>query len=126
MSKGTKRSIIFLTTIDNTADKSLTELIERNFGANTRINFLKSPKIYSTTNGLADKIRQFKGVGTVVAIQDNFDSEKLETAAKTGICFAVVFKNESGEWEGYYIGSPDKKSPFANRTKKAEKEAVAA
>jgi hypothetical protein len=126
MSKGNKRSVVFLTTIDNTADKSLMDFIERNFGTNTKINFLRSPKVYSNANGLADKIKNYDGIGTVIAIQDNFDSEKLEIAAKTGIRFAIVFKNESGEWEGFYIGSRDKKSPSANRTKKAEREAVVA
>jgi hypothetical protein len=103
MNNSKKRSVVFLATIDNTADKSLTDFIEQKFGADVRINFLTSPKVYSTKNGLADKIKQYNGVGTVIAIHDSFDDEKLEIAIQTGIRFAVVFKNESGKWTGFYI-----------------------
>jgi len=114
-----QRTIAYLAVKDNTADKSLTDFIELRHGNNTKINFITSPRVFSAVNGLADKMKQFENVGTVFAIQDNFKNEQFEAAAKTGIRFAIVFKNGSGEWEGFYIGLDRKKIPFVNRTKKA-------
>lgn len=117
-----KRSIVFLATKTNEIDKSLIELIERRYGSNTKINFVRSPKIFGAKNGLADKVAQFKDIGTVLAIQGEVTDQSLEQAALTGIIFGVLFKNSYGEWEGFLIGTP----PTKSQKKVAEKETVKA
>ena len=116
-----KRSIVFLATKTNKIDKSLIELIERRYGPNTKINFVRSPKIFSTKNGLADKVMQHKDSGIVLAIQGEVTDQSLEIAATTGIPYGVLFKNSSNNWEGFLIGTPKK-----SWKKTTEKEAVKA
>ncbi|MHB9019649.1 MAG: hypothetical protein ACYC3G_02100 [Minisyncoccota bacterium] len=103
-----KRSIVFLATKTNEIDRSLIELIERKYGANTKINFVRSPKVYSAKNGLADKVRQYENCGIVLAIQGEITDQSLEVAATTGIPFGVLFKNNSDNWEGFLVGTSPK------------------
>ena len=113
-----KRSIVYLATPENAVDKSLTDFLELNFGKNMKLNFIRSPKTFTTINGLADKIGQFEGVGTVIANPSDFNEEQLEAAAETRIKSAVIYKDGSGEWNGYYEGFYYKKTPMINRAKK--------
>ncbi len=116
-----KRSIVFLATKTNEIDKSLTELIERKYGSNAKINFVRSPKVFGAKNGLADKVVQYEDCGIVLAIQGEVTDQSLEVAATTGIPFGVLFKNNSDNWEGFLIGMP----PISQK-KTTERETVKA
>ena len=116
-----KRFIVFLATKTNEIDRSLTELIELKYGPNTKINFVRSPKVFCAKNGLADKVIQFKDVGTVLAIHGEVTDQSLEIAALTEIPLGVLFKNSFDNWEGFFIGMPTK-----SKKKNTERETVKA
>lgn len=108
-----------MATPENAADTSLTDLIEAGlFDKETnmvpKIDFIRAPKVFTTVNGLADKLRQFKGVGIVIARGHSFTGKQLETAIKTGIEFAVAYEDGYGEWKASYMGL----TTMANLTKK--------
>lgn len=105
-----KRTIVFLATKTNAIDKSLTELIERKYGSTTKINLIRSPKVFGGKNGLADKVIQYRDCGIVLAIQGEVTEQSLEIAATTGIPFGVLFKNSFDNWEGFLIGTSLKKT----------------
>lgn len=118
MNHQNKKVVAHLVTMENAADRSLVDLIELNLGGDTKIRFIRSPKVFIDLDGLADKIKQFEGTGLVIAKKSDFKEDQLEAAARTGIKFAVVYYEDgSGEWRGFYADRNHKKIPFAKRAK---------